>query len=296
MSRKNRPTLKQQFSDFINRVAPFDGNPLIQKTEHEQVETDLFDSLLTNTDSAQAINNPGPAFAVDFLAFDLYNVNSSASIDTAFTITVNNLGTGQLGRISITKKVNDTYSFANASFAGISNLNQIGLTSLKLYVLNVNGTLFVISNLSIAKSDSINSNNSDQLATSKAVFDLEVDLDTRKSDKTQPAFQSVTPNASGSFNLIDYEIEVRETDQGEIQFAGFATYEQPGSASPFISLGLIPVGLRPNRTIQSVIATDSLVTNVAIIGTDGLITGLSPGNGNTRTYYFDVVTFVKTVP
>lgn len=172
MARKNRPTLVQQFFDFINRNAPFDGNPLIQKTEHNQVENDLFDSVLTVVDSDQLINNPSSLFAVDFSAFDLYRIDSGASVDNVFTITVNGLGTGQLGRIDVTKKSNDTFNFSNASFNGINNLNQIGLTSIQFYVLNVNDNLFVVSSLSIAKSDSTTANNSNQLATSKAVRDL----------------------------------------------------------------------------------------------------------------------------
>lgn len=169
MARKNRPTLKQQFSDFINRIAPFDGNALIQKTEHLTVEDDLFDSLLNNSDSSDLINSPSAAISLDFAAFDMYRINSSASGGASFNITINNLGTGQVARIHITKKNNDTYSFTNAVIGQINNLDQTGKTILVFWVHNINGVLVAYADLTIAKSDAINEDNSNQLATSKAI-------------------------------------------------------------------------------------------------------------------------------
>lgn len=171
MAQKNRPTLKQQFSDFINRVAPFDVNPLIQKTEHLQVEDDLFDSLLNKNDSSVLINSPAELINLDFESVDLYRINTSGSVDTDFVFTPSNIGTGQVGRIDIIKKNNDTFSFSNAVLAPIDNLNQTGAV-LSFWVHNINGTYIVGSALNIAKSDNINANNSNQLATSKAIRDL----------------------------------------------------------------------------------------------------------------------------
>lgn len=171
MAQKNRPTLKQQFSDFINRVAPFDGNPLIQKTEHLQVKDDLFDSLLGKVDNSVLINSPGDLIALDFDSVDLYRINTSGSVDTDFTFTPSNIGTGQIGRIHIIKKSNDTFLFSNAVIVPISNLDQTG-TTLVFYLHNINGVLVASSDLKIQKSDAIDESDSNQLATSKAINDL----------------------------------------------------------------------------------------------------------------------------
>ena len=175
MALKNRPTLKQQFSDFINRISPFDGNALIQKTEHNQVEDDLFDSLLNSTDSSDLINSPSAAINLDFSAFDMYRINSSGSGETTFNITINNLGTGQVARIHITKKSNDTYSFTNAVIGQINNLKQTG-TILSFFVHNVNGVLVAYSDMTVAKSNSITDSDPEKLATAKAVNDLNTAL------------------------------------------------------------------------------------------------------------------------
>lgn len=175
MARKNRPTLKQQFSDFINRVSPFDGNALIQKTEHNQVEEDLFDSLLNNTDTSDLINSPSAAIDLDFSANDLYRINSSGSGGTDFDITVNNLGTGQVARIHITKKNNDEFSFTNAVLGQISNLSQTG-TILSFWVHNINGVLVAYADVNISKTNSTTDSSSDKLATAKAVSDLKTEL------------------------------------------------------------------------------------------------------------------------
>lgn len=171
MAQKNRPTLKQQFSDFINRVAPFDGNALLQKTEHLQIKDDLFDSLLNNTDFSDLINSPSAAINLDFSDFDMYRINSSGSGETDFNITINNLGTGQVARVHITKKNNDTYDFTNAVIGQIDNLKQTG-TILAFFVHNINGVLVAYSDMTIAKTNSITDSDPEKLATAKAVNDL----------------------------------------------------------------------------------------------------------------------------
>lgn len=294
MARKNRPTLKGQYSDYIARVAPFDGNVLIQKTEDDQVTQDLFDSLLNNTDSSDLLNSPSAAISLDFAAFDLHRINSSGSGGVSFNITINNLGTGQVARIHITKKNNDTYDFTNAIIANISNLSQKG-TTLTFYIHNINGALVAFSNVQIEKSDLITGGSTDQLATGKAVSDLKANLEGSRSAKVQVAFSNVTENFdSGSFNSISYDVKVRETDQGVIQMTGFAEYQQPGAASPFISLGLLPAGLRPNRTLNTQIFASVIGSSDLTINTDGTLVGGSPGNGNTSKYDFNFIFFIKT--
>ena len=210
MAIKNRPTLKQQFTDFINRVPPFDGDPLIQKAEHDQVSQDLFDSLIAKSDNNQSINSPSALIDLDYTSFDLYTINSSASVDVSFTITLNNVSTGQVARVAITKKSNDVYSFSNAVIANIGNVSQTG-TTISFFVHNIGGVLVAFSDRVILKSDNISDNISDQLATSKAVNDLnallssainDVDVDLQgqidslnslKADKDQGAWNMLLP-------------------------------------------------------------------------------------------------------
>ena len=204
MARKNRPTLIQQFSDFINRVAPFDGNALIQKTEHNQVEDDLFDSLLNNTDSSDLINSPSAAINLDLSAFDMFRINSSGSGETDFDITINNLGTGQVARIHITKKSNDTYSFTNAVIGQIDNLKQTG-TILAFFVHNINGVLVARSDMTITKTNSITDSDPEKLATAKAVNDLnalKLDVSRFKIAAGAPALITETIEI-GDFNMTD---------------------------------------------------------------------------------------------
>lgn len=172
MAQKNRPTLKQQFSDFINRIAPFDGNALVQKTEHNQVEDDFFDSTLNKTDTSSLINSPGAAIPLDFDSIDLYRIDSSGSVETAFTFTLSNIGTGQVARIYIEKKNNDTFSFSNAVIVPITNIKQTGESKIVFFVHNINGILVASHDLGIAKTNSISDSSDNKLATSKSVNDL----------------------------------------------------------------------------------------------------------------------------
>lgn len=203
MAQKNRPTLKQQYDDYINRVAPFDGNPLIQDSEDNQVTQDALDSLLNNTDSSDLINSPSAAINLDFSAFDLYRINSSGSGETDFNITINNLGTGQVARVHIIKKNNDKYSFTNAVLGQISNLSQTG-TILSFFVHNVNNVLVAYADVTIAKTNSTTDSSSDKLATAKAVSDLntalsaditngDAALEASKLDKSRFDIDSGTP-------------------------------------------------------------------------------------------------------
>jgi hypothetical protein len=188
MAIKNRPTLKQQYDDYINRVAPYDGNPLIQKTEDNQVTQDFQDSALMKQDNEDSLNSPSSAISLDFATVDLWNIDSSGSGDSTFVITVSNLQTGQEGRIHIVKKSGDTYSFSGAAIIGINNLSQTG-TALNFIVKNIGGVLVAAYDRSIAKSDAIDQANSDQLATSQAVKTLNDNTTTSlaaKAEKNRP--------------------------------------------------------------------------------------------------------------
>lgn len=290
MAKKNRPTLKQQFNDFINRVAPFDSNPLIQKSEHLNVESDLFDSIILKEENPFDINAPGSNIALDFDVIDSYSINSQASIDVNFTLDVTNLSGGQVGRVEVIKKTNDVFSVNGFDIANISNLSQQG-NIINFYIVNVRGNLIPFSDQRIQKSDNISDNNTNQLATSKAVSDLNDSLISSRSAKDQGLYTNLVSNAGGAFNEISYTVKARETDQGIVQIVGNAEYEQPGSASSFINLGTLPLNLRPDRDMHLQIGLlNSFIntTSVYIGSASGGIVAFSPGNGNTRGYGFNI--------
>lgn len=139
MSLLNKPTWKQKWDDFINRIAPFDGNPLIQKTEHsELVGDDLSDSIIFRIQSVAAINSPAAAFDVDFNSADQFDIDSSGSASAAFTVTLIGLNTNETGILKITKKAGDTFTFANGDFAAVpDNRGQDGKTEIKILVKKI---------------------------------------------------------------------------------------------------------------------------------------------------------------
>lgn len=285
MSQKNRPTLKAQFADFINRIAPFDGNPLIQKTEHLQVEDDMFDSLLNKVDASVLINSPGALIGLDFESIDLYRINTSGSVDTVFTLTPSNIGTGQIGRIEIVKKSNDVFAFSNAVITPISNLNQTG-TALSYYVHNVNGTLIASSSLTIPKSDNISDNTPDQLATSKAI----VNLKNNRSAKVQDAFIALTAPATGDYTIDTSNAFVRTTDQGYVQFKGFVETTRIAPA-PFVRIFQVAAPQKPSRDMSLVISS-GIGSSIGgeLLTSNGEFT--IPGEAGTNKYFIDGLTYV----
>lgn len=292
MSIKNRSTLKQQYDDYVNRVAPFDGNALVQKTEDLQVTDDDFDSALMKDDDEAAINSPNSAIALDFDSVDLYKINSSGSGDTTFVFTISNLGTGQIARISIAKKSGDTYSFANAALNQVNNLDQTG-TSLNFYVHNVDGTLIAESDRSISKSDSLSANNSNQLATSKAAFDLDV----KKADKIQPDWVAIPADTATGFTITS-DAFIKTNDQGVTSFKGTIEVQQTSGALAIVSIGVIDAPERPGRTIEAIIAADKGSTiaeaeGIIISSSTGQMTINSPGTPNTWIIHFDSLTYFQ---
>lgn len=147
----DRATWQQKFSDFINRVPPF-TDPLIQKSEHEEVVgTDLADSVIYSIATESNINAPSSSFSVDFATSDQFNIDTTSVGTTAFTITLQNLLGNNTGILNITKKTNDTFSFANGTMVPIdSTAHQSGLTRLFYYVKNVNGTYVLLTGVESA--------------------------------------------------------------------------------------------------------------------------------------------------
>lgn len=113
MSKQNRATLKQKVADFINRVAPF-TDPLIQKTEDNEIRDDFADSQIFRDSTVGTINNPSAAFGADFVTNDEYDIDTSSSIPSDFVITLSNLSNNETGKLNIIKKTTQKFSFGNA--------------------------------------------------------------------------------------------------------------------------------------------------------------------------------------
>jgi hypothetical protein len=135
----NRPTFKSKVADFINRVAPF-TDPLIQKTEDNTIRDDMADSAIFKTPEVGSIVSPAAAFNVDFTTDDQINIDTAASGATSFTITIVGLSVNSIGKLNITKKSGDTFTFSNADiYPNFDTFGQDGLTSIAFFVENDGG-------------------------------------------------------------------------------------------------------------------------------------------------------------
>lgn len=140
----NRSTLKQKISDFINRVAPF-TDPLIQKSEDLEVRGDLADSVIFRDSNVGAISGPGANVSLDFASNDEYNIDTSASIPAAFSISLANLRNNSVGKINITKKTGDVFTFANGQVVPFNNtVGQTGTVTLAFNVFKSGSAYFVV--------------------------------------------------------------------------------------------------------------------------------------------------------
>jgi len=140
----NRGTLQQKITDFINRVSPFTA-PLIQKSEDLEVRTDVLDSVIFRIPTIGSISSPAATFTADFATNDEININSAASIAASFNVTLANLRGNSIGKLNITKKINDVFNFANGQIIPYDTVGgQSGKTVLNLLVINTDTGYFVI--------------------------------------------------------------------------------------------------------------------------------------------------------
>lgn len=145
MGKYNKVTLLSRISDFINRVAPFDSDPLIQKTEDNIIRDDVVDSMVSEIPASASINNPAASFTVDFDAVEDHLIDTTSSIPNDFTITLDNLNGNVTGKISVTKKTGQTFAFSNATILGANDtIGQDGLISLAFIVFIIDGTYYAI--------------------------------------------------------------------------------------------------------------------------------------------------------
>ena len=148
MALQNRETATQDTSDFINRVAPYNGNALIQKTEDNEIRAKDKNNVVFKVPQVKAINNPAAAFNVDFgeisnVFYDEYEIDSSSSVPTDFIITIQNLEGNSVGKLSIVKKVGQTYDFSNVVLiTRDGTVDQDGKNLLQFNLTVVNGTIY----------------------------------------------------------------------------------------------------------------------------------------------------------
>ena len=148
MALQNRETATQDTSDFINRVAPYNGNALIQKTEDEDIRAKDKNNVVFKVPQVKAINNPAAAFNVDFgeisnVFYDEYEIDSSSSVPTDFIITIQNLEGNSVGKLSIVKKAGQTYDFSNVVLiTRDGTVDQDGKNLLQFNLTVVSGTIY----------------------------------------------------------------------------------------------------------------------------------------------------------
>ena len=140
MTKLNRPTFKQQHQDYIDRVAPFDTDPLIQKAENQTViGENLADSVIFLDAEIQAINGPGATINLDFTSQDQFNIDTQASAESTFTVNLTGLSGNADGLVNIVKKSGDTFTFdgnpGSALFSAIPDTRgQSGKTEIRFRV------------------------------------------------------------------------------------------------------------------------------------------------------------------
>lgn len=137
----NLATYLQTVFDFINRNAPFDGNPLIQKSEDLEVRELLANSVIFKEPTTTSISSPGAAFSCDFAATDEFNIDTSGSVGSTFAVTLAGLENNRVGRLNITKKSADVFSFVNGTILPFDLNIQVGVTSISFIVVKI-GSLY----------------------------------------------------------------------------------------------------------------------------------------------------------
>lgn len=139
----NRTTLKSRISDFINRVSPFNGDPLIQKSEDLTIRHDVLDNVVFKTPEVQSISAPSGTISANFSSNDQITINSIDSGVHSFAITISNLLGNQVGKISIRKSVGDVFSFTNATILPFNSTeSQAGNEFISFDISVNNGSFF----------------------------------------------------------------------------------------------------------------------------------------------------------
>jgi hypothetical protein len=142
MAQFNKTSLKSLISDFINRVAPFNGNPLIQKTEDNTIRDNVVDSMVAEIATTSSVAPLSASFNVDLAIVDEYSINIVTGAQPTVSFTLQNLNGNKVGKIRVTKSGSQIVSFANADING--ELPQTGVTVLNFLVSIINGVYNVV--------------------------------------------------------------------------------------------------------------------------------------------------------
>jgi len=255
MAKQNKATFLAQQDALLDRTAPYDADPKVQKSEDKAVRAqDLTNVVYQVSTFGANKTSPASTFTADFENADEYNIDTTGSGSSAFTITILNLEGNCMGKLNITKKVGDTFVFANGTILPSNGTNgQTGVTTLAFMVVKSGSTY--------------------------KVFPLFED----------GAWTQVPQPSVAAFLAVDTSNAFfRRTQKGEIKFKGFIECVQTSaSVSPFISLGDLPIYNRPDRSIDVNQGNGFDLT----FGSDGSITGLTQGNGTTTKWYLDSISF-----
>ena len=264
MAKQNKATFKAQQQALIDRVPPYDSNPLIQKTEDDEVRDQGIDNQYYEVPTEASITSPSGTFNVDFDTAEVYNIDTISSIPAAFVITLQNLAGNVVGKLNITKKSGDVITFGNAEIVPSNDTSgQLGKTFIQ-FLIYFSGGVY----------------------------------------KAIPIFKesewALVDTAVSSGDVVDVsDCYYRITNRGTVEFKGIAEVTVIGGASS-INLFTIPAAARPVRTSGYVLVSipyvnDSTQAQESIGGfidsTTGILSVLSSPSAPVGVYGIDGVTY-----
>jgi hypothetical protein len=257
MAKQNKATFLTQQDALLDRTAPYDANALVQRTEDKAVRAQDLTNVVYQVSTVGTIGSPAAAFACDFATNDEYNIDTSGSGSSAFSITLSNLEGNSVGKLNITKKTGDTFVFANGTILPSNGTNgQTGLTTIAFMVVKAGATY--------------------------KVFPLFED----------GAWTQVPQPSVAAFLAVDTSNAFfRRTQKGEIKFKGYIECVQTSAGVPsYVELGILPVNNRASRyfEVNQGSGFDLVFNGFAVAGS---ITGLTQGNGTTTYWYLDTISF-----
>ena len=173
MALQNRETAKASVDEFIDRTAG-GADPLIQKSEDKIIRTADLDNVVFKIPQVKDINNPSASVNVDFgLISGAYNdefaIDTTSSVPSEFNITLVGLEGNAVGKLDITKKTGQTFTFVNATVLTRGGVeNQVGLITLQYNIFKVGSTIYAVPLYEQKKTVKIDS--SEQIF--QAIFDI----------------------------------------------------------------------------------------------------------------------------
>ena len=299
MAKFNRATLKTRISALINRIAPFDSDPLIQKVEDEEVRTDVADSCQFLEADQQVLNVTTESFNVDYSSFDEVVVDLTSLGFSEFEITFQGLETQQNKNVKLVviKNSNQTIAFTNSRyslFAYVGDTNrptdrfQIGQLDLTYNVsyFPVANRPYIAERLDpVGVTNDIDRDDEREIATAKAVNDLRVEL---LSQIDNPTNERVYSSINANRLLLVDNIRFRKWRNNTVTVTG--TTEETGPGTGFAeTIFNLPAEYRPNRRVFVALGTEFGSSVAGIINTNGdfeVSTDEVPPNGDKISLEF----------